>query len=197
MHIKNNDTNYCSTSRMLRSLRDSLNPFDVPVLDLKKKFRMPQEKALKFIGLLEVHDFQHNSTIPFFLQVLATLNFYATGSYQNSVGQNNSLNISQPSVSRFITYISKLIVLHLGSKYIKFPQNTVEMEVTASEFHEKFGISNTVGCVDCVHIAIISPPQNDPLRPPRLYRNRKRYYSINVEAVFLHVLYILTFMHVI
>uniref|UniRef100_A0A1B0DBN6 Uncharacterized protein n=1 Tax=Phlebotomus papatasi TaxID=29031 RepID=A0A1B0DBN6_PHLPP len=41
---------------------------------------------------------------------------------------------------------------------------------------------NVIGCVDCTHISIIRPLMHDTERPPRLYINRKKFYSLNVEA---------------
>ncbi|XP_055706988.1 putative nuclease HARBI1 [Phlebotomus papatasi] len=47
---------------------------------------------------------------------------------------------------------------------------------------EKFNMPNVIGCVDCTHISIIRPLMHDTERPPRLYINRKKFYSLNVEA---------------
>lgn len=149
---------------------------------------MSQEIALQFIEELKPFNKDHYSEIPLHIKVLVTLNFFATGSYQNAVGRNNMLNVSQSSVSRIITSVSNLISKNLSSKYIKFPQSTSEINEVKRVFFEKFKIENTVGCIDCTHIAIICPSSSDAERPPRVYRNRKRYYSLNVEAVIIGII---------
>lgn len=53
----------------------------------------------------------------------------------------------------------------------------------AFRFYTKFVIKGVIGAIDCTHIAIAAPPIHDPVRPARLYMNRKGYYSINVEAI--------------
>lgn len=166
----------------LRSLRDTLNPFQVSESSFKKSYRMNQTIALILIDLLKPHDLHPWSDIPFYLRVLAAINFFATGSYQNPVGHNKYINVSQASVSRAIDAVCELVIRQLRH-YIKFPTTVVEKNRIKGEFQEKFGISNTIGAIDCCHIAIIAPPQGDAEKPPRLYRNRKRFYSINVEAV--------------
>lgn len=40
-----------------------------------------------------------------------------------------------------------------------------------------------IGCIDCTHVAIISPPKNDENYPEHIYINRKGYHSINVQLV--------------
>lgn len=38
-----------------------------------------------------------------------------------------------------------------------------------------------VGCIDCTHVAIVPPKQQDPLAPEHIFINRKQYHSINVQ----------------
>lgn len=46
-------------------------------------------------------------------------------------------------------------------------------------FHEIAGLPATLGAIDCTHVAIQSPGGDQA----ELYRNRKGYFSINVQAV--------------
>jgi hypothetical protein len=50
-------------------------------------------------------------------------------------------------------------------------------------FLEKFNFPNVIGAIDCTHIAIVSPPHQNPNQPALAYFNRKGFYSINVQAV--------------
>lgn len=64
-------------------------------------------------------------------QVLAALRFYASGSYQLSVGQNFLFGLSQPSVSRSVTQVSNLINELLMGQHIRFPVE--ERDLAASK----------------------------------------------------------------
>nr|CAI5859598.1 unnamed protein product [Callosobruchus analis] len=50
-------------------------------------------------------------------------------------------------------------------------------------FYMKFGFPGVIGCIDCTHVAIISPHQQHPDYPEHLYINRKHYHSINVQLI--------------
>lgn len=82
--------------------------------------------------------------IPELLRILVAMRFFATGlcykknvnkifiililgSYQRIVGDGFLLSVSQTTVSRCITEVSKAICDNLMDKYIKFPQTAQEM----------------------------------------------------------------------
>lgn len=165
----------------MRYLRDESNPFDVPEREFIKNYRLPQYLILDLIEELKPMSSRHSS-ISFHIRVLIAINFFATGSYQTAVGKQNLHNVSQPTVSRCINEVSRIMDGYLAQKYIRFPITIFEKNEKAAVFQNRFNLPNAIGCIDCVHIAIISPPTVDPIRPARLYRNRKIYYSINVEA---------------
>jgi hypothetical protein len=50
-------------------------------------------------------------------------------------------------------------------------------------FLEKFNFPNVIRAIDCTHIAIVSPPNQNPNQPALAYFNRKGFYSINVQAI--------------
>ncbi|XP_055714875.1 putative nuclease HARBI1 [Phlebotomus papatasi] len=170
----------------LRALRDASNPFELPENTFRQIFVLTPNLALDLIDQLKSWDSSNNfesEVIPFHLKVLSTLHFYGKGSYQVSVGRNNMCNMSQATVSRCISYISGLIDDHLADQFIKFPTSQDEKRSISAGFQEQFDLNNIIGSIDCTHIAIVAPPQNDPVRPARLYRNRKHYTSINVGAI--------------
>lgn len=49
------------------------------------------------------------------------------------------------------------------------------------------GIPNVIGLIDCTHVKVFSPGGEDPER----YRNRKGYFSVNVQAIGSHNLKIM------
>lgn len=146
------------------------------------RFRIPQNGILDIIEELQDHDDGTLANIPFNLQVLAAFNFFANGSYQLSVGDNNNINLSQPTVSRCICKISNLIETHMGPKCIKFPTTQHEIDEKKSGFL-RFGMPNTIGIVDGTLIPHIAPPISNSEYHPRHFRTRKNFYGLNVEAV--------------
>ncbi len=79
-----------------------------------------------------------------------------------------------------IIQVCRAIVEHLGKIYVRWPSD-MEQHVIASEFEQKTGFPNVIGCIDGTHI---------PVKPPAAdrdsYINRKGYPSVNVMAVCDH-----------
>ena len=58
-----------------------------------------------------------------------------------------------------------------------------ELPSVQKEFFEKFGIKGTVGAIDCTHVPLIKPSENNPNMKDFNYMNRKGCYSLNVQLV--------------
>uniref|UniRef100_A0A6M2DUP9 Putative nuclease harbi1 n=1 Tax=Xenopsylla cheopis TaxID=163159 RepID=A0A6M2DUP9_XENCH len=169
-----------------RSLRDADNIWHMESFLFRKNFRLSKQMMKKLIDDLKPFAEQKATCktkwgIPFYLQVLAALHFFCRGSFQSSVGYLN--NMSQPSVSRSIKFVTNLILEHITSKHVKFPMTKAEKDGKKQRFVAKFGMEGIIGCIDCAHIKIVAPPSNDPIVPAALYLNHKGYHSINVEII--------------
>lgn len=92
----------------LKSLRDASDPFTLPEREFIKNFRMTRSLCLKFLGDLLPYDDQKTS-LPFQTRVLAVLYFFGHGSYQKCIGNRSNVPMSQPSISRSLHSILKLI----------------------------------------------------------------------------------------
>ncbi|KAH7937853.1 hypothetical protein HPB49_016750 [Dermacentor silvarum] len=88
------------------------------------------------------------------------------------------VNVSQPSVSRCIWETTQAVCLRLFPKYVRHP-DAQEATSLMTRFHNIGGFPGVTGCIDCTHVSIDSPGGDDA----ELYRNRKGYFSINVQAV--------------
>lgn len=55
-------------------------------------------------------------------------------------------------------------------------------------FQQKLDFPNVIGAVDCTHIGIVAPKQNEN---GVAYLNRKGYYSLNVQMVDFYFSYLL------
>ncbi|XP_023289543.1 uncharacterized protein LOC111674271 [Orussus abietinus] len=87
----------------MRRLRDAQNPFDLPSNEFLKHFRLSPELAMDIVNTLRprLERERIHGLLPE-VKVLVAINFYANGSYQNPVGANMNLIVSQPSASRCI-----------------------------------------------------------------------------------------------
>ncbi|XP_036324950.1 putative nuclease HARBI1 [Rhagoletis pomonella] len=172
--------------RLLRSLRDSSDPFSMSETVFVQYFRLSKAVCNELIEELMPFDDQKTS-LPFGLRFFASLYFFANGSYQKCVGNNFVASMSQPSVSRSLQHISAIIVNRKLNE-VNFPKTNEEQLTIKTGFYVSFGVKSTIGAIDCTHIAIIAPSSIDPSKPSSLYMNRKGFYSINVEAVCDHSL---------
>ena len=119
--------------------------------------------------------FQSGCSIPLILQLLATLNYLATGSFQLCVADTTKM--SRASVSRFVKSMSGMIA-SLAPTYIKFPTPD-EARLNTQGFFQIAGMPGVLGCIDGTHIPIRSPGGDNAEH----YRCRKDFMSLNVEAV--------------
>ncbi|KAB0804481.1 hypothetical protein PPYR_01451 [Photinus pyralis] len=110
------------------------------------------------------------------IKLCTALRFYAVGSLQRPCGDLHS--ISQSSACRIIREVSEIIARNLG-QYIKFPDNPHDMTRNREMFYAMAGFPGVVGCVDGTHIEIKNP--GGPTA--EVYRNRKSWMSLNVQAV--------------
>lgn len=101
----------------------------------------------------------------------------------------DTMTISQPTVSRIVFRVSTLIA-GLIRNYIKWPQE----EEAKSENQQLFqnlgkgngaiGLPGVIGAIDCTHIRLTATRfQNIN----EIFRNRKGYFSLNVQVcIFLN-----------
>ena len=164
--------------RVTRALRDRINPFEeFTDEEFKNRYRLYKETALSLVNLI-ADELQLSTTknkfVPPLLQVAIAMRFYATGNFQ--IIDGDLIGVSQPTVCRIIHRLSRKIAKN-KKHFIKFPLGE-ETQLIKQTFRFSNGIPGVVGCIDCSHIPIISPGGEDA----ELYRNRKGYFSLNVQA---------------
>jgi len=89
------------------------------------------------------------------------------------------VGVHKSTASRIITRVSRAIA-RLSAKFIRFPETEEEISVTRQEFFSKCKFPRCMGVIDCTHIKIRSPGGDDA----EIYRNRKQYFSFNVQAIY-------------
>lgn len=115
--------------------------------------------------------------IPLSVRLAATLNFYATGGYQRSIGDIMFHSMDQSVMSRTIQNLTEAMELLLCPKWIKFPGND-EKTANKLQFYEKTKFPGVIACVDCTHVCLIAPIYDE-----HLFVDRKGNHSLNVQLV--------------
>ena len=109
-------------------------------------------------------------------KLYTAIRFYGTGTFQLVVG--DLVGISRTSVSRIIKEVSEAIA-SLKNDYIYMPRNQQEINNAYQKFFEIGKFPTVIGTIDCSHIKIKGQGGTDG----EVFRNRKQYFSINVQSV--------------
>ncbi|KAJ1116798.1 hypothetical protein NDU88_005003 [Pleurodeles waltl] len=124
---------------------------------------------------------RHPTDIPPLVQALSVLHFLASGYFHETVAMASG--ISRPMFSNVLTRVLSALMKHMRS-YIVFPQVS-DLATVKSDFYAMGHIPNIIGAIDGTHIAFVPPQRNE-----QVYRNRKSFYSLNVQIVCLADQYI-------
>ena len=115
-------------------------------------------------------------SVPPIYQLLITLQFFGSGTYLRNVADLFGVHIS--TISRIIERCSRALA-SLHRQFINFPENG-EIHAVQEQFYAIGGLPGIVVAIDCMHIPIQSPGTNQA----ELFRNRKGFFSINVQGLF-------------
>lgn len=118
------------------------------------------------------------------LQLLIAIRYYGTGAFQSAVG--DMCSVSRPSVSRIIRRVSEALT-SLRRDVIKMPTSDEELAAAASGMFMLARFPKCIGSIDCTHIKIQSPGGDRA----EYYRNRKGWFSFNVQTISSHNLRVL------
>ncbi|XP_011268108.2 putative nuclease HARBI1 [Camponotus floridanus] len=109
-------------------------------------------------------------------QLLLTLRFYATGTYQVAIGDLGGIHKS--TMCRIIKKVTEAIA-SLRPQYIYCPNSNQSLRHTKEGFYNIARFPRVIGAIDCTHVKIQSPGGEEA----EVFRNRKGIFSINVQAV--------------
>lgn len=88
------------------------------------------------------------------------------------------VGMSRASVSRIVSEVS-VAIASLRKEFIFMPRNREEVQTNFKSFFEIGRFPTVIGTIDCTHIKIQGHGGEDG----EIYRNRKQYFSINVQSV--------------
>lgn len=89
----------------------------------------------------------------------------------------DSGGVSTATASRVVARVSKAIAT-LRPRYIKMPEGDNATEVK-QVFYNIARFPRCIGAIDCTHVKIQSPGGNNA----EIFRNRKQFFSLNVQTV--------------
>ncbi|XP_064463409.1 putative nuclease HARBI1 [Ornithodoros turicata] len=161
-------------------MRDSTDHFTfLTDVQFHNRFRLTKHTVYSLLVEIERHleyNSDRNFSIPPINQFLTCLRFFASGTFQIVVG--DTADMSKSTVCRIIKRVSHALA-SLSPMHIKFPTTEEEQKETKLKFYQITSFPGVIGAIDCTHVAIQSPGGDTA----ELFRNRKGYFSINVQCV--------------
>ncbi|XP_025156197.1 uncharacterized protein LOC112588049 [Harpegnathos saltator] len=100
------------------------DPFELLERQFINLFRLKKETANRLINIVEDNFVEpsRSSALDATVQGLVALHFYGLGSYQNCIGKNIHMAISQPSVSRCVRNVTNILNLpEIFNDWVCFP----------------------------------------------------------------------------
>ncbi|XP_071580307.1 putative nuclease HARBI1 isoform X2 [Temnothorax nylanderi] len=174
--------------REKRYVRDAINPFTAyREHEFHIRYRFSKESVM--YGLLPLvmdsltKPDMRGLPIEPVIQLLICLRFYATASFQKVNG--DLMELPQPTICRIVFRVTATLATHLNT-YVKFPTNQAAIQENRRLFKElgygygAIGLPCINGAIDCTHIRLLG---NNFGGIAEIYRNRKGYFSLNVQTV--------------
>lgn len=118
------------------------------------------------------YDTKRNHALTAAQQLMIALRFFASGSFQQVIGDTINVNIN--TVCRTIARVTKALLKQ--QKTIIFWPTQEECARSALKLHENHSFPCVEGIVDGTHIPILRPNIHE-----EAYVNRKDFHSINVQ----------------
>ncbi|XP_050022702.1 putative nuclease HARBI1 [Dermacentor andersoni] len=116
-------------------------------------------------------------------RVLCALRFFATGSFQRSIGSEEFVSMGQASVSESIHAVAEAItVVGRQQGWVSFPLTTAGKASAKAAFADRGRIPGVVACVDGTLIAIKQPEGLSPGETAG-FMSRKGFYALNTMIV--------------
>ncbi|XP_041349233.1 putative nuclease HARBI1 [Gigantopelta aegis] len=163
--------------RRNRIFRDRTHPFDVfddDVIFAKFRFRRQEILAITDDISVDILLSKRMGSLTPLLQVLITLRYFASGSFQDVCGE--LIGVDQSTVSRTVTRVTDVLLRQVPN-HVRLP-NGKKQDAIKTKFYDMSGFPNVVGCIDGTQVQIQAPTQNE-----HEFVNRKGYHSINVQLM--------------
>ncbi|GBM94652.1 Putative nuclease HARBI1 [Araneus ventricosus] len=146
--------------------------------DFKSRYRISRSSAEDLLLLLRDNlssTTMRNNALSPEEKLCIALRFFSSGAQQQILGDLSEL--SQSSSCRAVNQVA-LHLAKLRPRYVYLP-NEVERREISQKFLNSSGFPGVYGAIDCTHIPIISPGGDYA----EIFRNRKGYFSLNVQTI--------------
>ncbi|XP_065304470.1 putative nuclease HARBI1 [Dermacentor albipictus] len=161
--------------------REPEDAFDMPDDLFRRHFRLKKETVWRLCDeVAEELGGVTSTALSVERQVLCALRFFATGSYDASVGSEETIGVTQPGVRKCVRRVAEAIV-HAGTrnKWVHFPRRSEEKAAVKEGFLGRGAIPGVIGCVDGSLVAIIAPKGEQKAA----FMCRKGYYALNTMFI--------------
>ncbi|KAF0706476.1 Uncharacterized protein FWK35_00023526 [Aphis craccivora] len=142
--------------------------------DFRVRFRLGKDVVLQVVEYIEDEissQSNRNNAVTTINKLLLTLRFYATGNFLITAGDFMGLVLIVRDVS--------VSIAKLQPRFIRMPETETEIRNLQRRFFQIARFPRTIGAIDCTHIKIQNPggPNGE------YFRNRKGYFSLNVQTI--------------
>ncbi|KAJ3662284.1 hypothetical protein Zmor_006639 [Zophobas morio] len=163
-----------------RTVYQRQNFFDVmDDISFRKRFRLSRQSVLQILMMIDEElefPYDINNAVSPMNQLLLCLRYYSTGGHLQAIADFSGTHVS--TACRIMKRVTEAVARH-SSEFIKFETDQHFMKKRQQDFFEIASFPRVSGAIDCTHIKIQSPGGNDA----EIFRNRKGYFSINVQMV--------------
>ncbi|XP_056419657.1 putative nuclease HARBI1 isoform X1 [Hyla sarda] len=146
--------------------------------EVMERFRLTKRSIIDLYELIRVDIdplTQRSHAIPGIVKLLNCLHFFSTGSFQTKASAIGG--VSQSTFSRFLVPVIQALKKHVHT-FIYFPTDKATWQQLKNGFSSVAGIPHVMGVLDCIHIALSAPHEQE-----EIYRNKKGYHSVNVQMI--------------
>ncbi|XP_032690384.1 putative nuclease HARBI1 [Odontomachus brunneus] len=161
-------------------VQNRINHFDKwDELDFFRRFHLKKQTVLIILEQIEniiETPTDRNLAIRPIDKLLLTLRFYALGTMLIATG--DFAGVSKSSACNIVRHVS-IAIAQLAPQYIKMSSNADEISNARIKFYNRARVPRIIGAIDCTHVRIQSPSGINA----ELFRNRKGYFSLNVQTV--------------
>lgn len=147
--------------------------------DFEMRYRLPKNLTVEIAEMLRTrleYPDKRNNPIPVIDQLLTTLRYYATASFQIVVG--DLFGIHQTTCGRIVKRLT-IALCEKSKEFIRMPTTQEQLRDAKLNLFIKKQFPNVIGVIDGTHIQIISPGKDCGEQ----YRNRKSNFSINTQVI--------------
>ncbi|XP_049871942.1 putative nuclease HARBI1 [Pectinophora gossypiella] len=174
--------------RSLKALE--MDPFDLPDPTFIETYRLSKDLVRSLCEELKPIMPDSTKTAEFSVEsrVLATLAFYATGKYLKSICGKTDPNITHYFVPAALIQVTEAMNHPtIVKKHIHFPHLRQERDVVKHRFYMKYAVPNVVGCIECMHVPIAKPDEDQKGHFNKSYHSKKVQIICDSDLMILSV----------